>query len=106
MKDSNSLRGLSPPTRGNLPVLAVRQHAVGSIPAHAGEPCYSQDYFPKYKVYPRPRGGTYWFPQAVLNQKGLSPPTRGNRATVRTIFPSIRSIPAHAGEPIGFPRLS
>ena len=38
MRDSNSARGLSPPTRGNLVGGAAAVHEDGSIPAHAGEP--------------------------------------------------------------------
>ena len=32
---------------------------------------------------------------------GLSPPTRGNRAATSWSAASTRSIPAHAGEPVG-----
>ena len=51
-------RGLSPPTRGNLPAQNPNPIGIGSIPAHAGEPrAYKQGGEQRW-VYPRPRGGT------------------------------------------------
>ena len=51
-------------------------------------------------VYPRPRGGTASPFYARQDHQGLSPPTRGNLP--RDPYPkvSVRSIPAHAGEPL------
>ena len=93
--------GLSPPTRGNLRRRSARRQINGSIPAHAGEPgCHASAPCCE-RVYPRPRGGTADFAPSVPSPSGLSPPTRGNR--IRIGFPRDlwRSIPAHAGEPIG-----
>ncbi len=94
-----SLRGLSPPTRGNLQPAEPRHNPGGSIPAHAGEPCPSP-WSPRWpSVYPRPRGGTMQYSMKANNQEGLSPPTRGNRYPVGYEITPLGSIPAHAGEP-------
>ena len=79
-----TLKGLSPPTRGNryLGLSSLDGSRYRSIPAHAGEPLASNPSrtWPLFKVYPRPRGGTY----AITTPSGMS---------------LLRSIPAHAGEP-------
>ena len=72
---------------------------MGSIPAHAGEPASSPDGGRGAGVYPRPRGGTSLGIRRHLANRGLSPPTRGNRPTRRPVTATPRSIPAHAGEP-------
>ena len=92
-------RGLSPPTRGNRfcgnPVL----YQARSIPAHAGEPRAEITGWANSEVYPRPRGGTPCGDNGLGEQRGLSPPTRGNRARLWRNPHRRRSIPAHAGEP-------
>ena len=70
--------GLSPPTRGNPLYCCQGDIAVGSIPAHAGEPDMSVAYVDHEGVYPRPRGGTCLRPSPRRARRGLSPPTRGN----------------------------
>ena len=115
--------GLSPPTRGNRQPLQPRVMPGRSIPAHAGEPpCVrfpkvSTTVYPRPRggtvcstmlgvrglaVYPRPRGGTASRRPSSHPSPGLSPPTRGNRQG-RGAYTgdTIRSIPAHAGEPRG-----
>ena len=96
--------GLSPPTRGNpLPTGAERRRQ-RSIPAHAGEPRPSARR-PQYpRVYPRPRGGTFYLLLSVLQRNGLSPPTRGNPSGRENRNGGLGSIPAHAGEPRCAPR--
>ena len=92
-------RGLSPPTRGNLPSRPVHSLDARSIPAHAGEPYPHMGGCPPPAVYPRPRGGT-GSPTSIQRQiRGLSPPTRGNRRQSNHVRPLGGSIPAHAGEP-------
>ena len=93
------ISGLSPPTRGNHLLNALGGNRVGSIPAHAGEPPPHQAYTINPRVYPRPRGGTG--DNAFDNDanRGLSPPTRGNRPRRFAAARRSRSIPAHAGEP-------
>ena len=92
-------KGLSPPTRGNLRAANEEAKAIGSIPAHAGEPSASCGYARRRAVYPRPRGGTPP-PFLVARQRGgLSPPTRGNPLQGFALSTNVRSIPAHAGEP-------
>ena len=56
------------------------------------------------EVYPRPRGGTKTLRAAGSVDIGLSPPTRGNQVGWSRAGRIDRSIPAHAGEPIGIGR--
>ena len=53
-----TIRGLSPPTRGNPSPASGWERGYRSIPAHAGEPSTSRHTSEDWKVYPRPRGGT------------------------------------------------
>ena len=91
--------GLSPPTRGNRIRRGGRRQKRGSIPAHAGEPHPELVRHGDGEVYPRPRGGTPQRPLKIDRDRGLSPPTRGNRRPVPEEAAGVRSIPAHAGEP-------
>ena len=92
--------GLSPPTRGNRGPAGDVDHHRRSIPAHAGEPPARPHHTAVPAVYPRPRGGTLSSPSHSAASPGLSPPTRGNRDEVKLQDESMRSIPAHAGEPL------
>ena len=92
--------GLSPPTRGNQPAPCAAAASMRSIPAHAGEPSPPTTPRASTGVYPRPRGGTPKASSHSRNGRGLSPPTRGNRAMSAPLTASARSIPAHAGEPV------
>ena len=94
-----TLRGLSPPTRGNLGRRPPTPPLARSIPAHAGEPYALRPGEDARKVYPRPRGGTSLRSCAASARRGLSPPTRGNPTIQHVSRLSPRSIPAHAGEP-------
>ena len=94
------VQGLSPPTRGNPHAIHYEVTAVGSIPAHAGEPPRRRLTLSRIRVYPRPRGGTCAASSIVFADRGLSPPTRGNPRPRGQARASSRSIPAHAGEPI------
>ena len=96
---ARSRRGLSPPTRGNLPPAEWSVQATRSIPAHAGEPPGRRGGVSHRAVYPRPRGGTSTPAARTHWRRGLSPPTRGNRRLVSHPRRLSRSIPAHAGEP-------
>ena len=91
--------GLSPPTRGNHRGNHDGESPRRSIPAHAGEPETTRADASGRRVYPRPRGGTARRREDAGDRHGLSPPTRGNRTAVRAAPLSVRSIPAHAGEP-------
>ena len=53
-----------------------------------------------YWVYPRPRGGTISGKCRQARERGLSPPTRGNPVRRERRQRRLRSIPAHAGEPV------
>ena len=91
--------GLSPPTRGNPILIALRMLWAGSIPAHAGEPQERSRRRGGNGVYPRPRGGTRPGRHSAFHGRGLSPPTRGNPFGAASNTNMPRSIPAHAGEP-------
>ena len=94
-----SRTGLSPPTRGSLPLDGRRALRQRSIPAHAGEPWRTVPSPSAAAVYPRPRGGAAHGHSEVTVYPGLSPPTRGSPLITRGELVSVRSIPAHAGEP-------
>ena len=97
--DEDDGEGLSPPTRGNREWDRGSRRPRRSIPAHAGEPGMFASPSACHRVYPRPRGGTpAGAPHRILHW-GLSPPTRGNRFKLYFVPASVRSIPAHAGEP-------
>ena len=93
------VRGLSPPTRGNLKPSGIQIPCWRSIPAHAGEPRTGATDGAREEVYPRPRGGTVLIGGATALVGGLSPPTRGNRSIKPPARMKLWSIPAHAGEP-------
>ena len=93
------IRGLSPPTRGNLYQQWSSAWLAGSIPAHAGEPRTPIPKWCKIWVYPRPRGGTESRRPPRPRAFGLSPPTRGNPDDDVLLVLFQGSIPAHAGEP-------
>ena len=94
-----NLPGLSPPTRGNLRRASPDLAEGRSIPAHAGEPADKTLRFVIVEVYPRPRGGTFRVRNLSFTDRGLSPPTRGNRLYGKRADRMGGSIPAHAGEP-------
>ena len=95
--------GLSPPTRGNRARADTRARGHGSIPARAGEPERADGRRRRTAVYPRPRGGTLYTGDRLMEYDGLSPPTRGNQRSFYEFAEIRRSIPAHAGEPSPFP---
>ena len=92
--------GLSPPTRGNPSSRTTSTSSRRSIPAHAGEPVRDAPRRRIRAVYPRPRGGTPSLKSIAYQMPGLSQPTRGNPARRRAVRARVRSIPAHAGEPL------
>ena len=96
---SSAIEGLSPPTRGNRRRTLGGSARQRSIPAHAGEPSAEGGGSGRQTVYPRPRGGTWRWRLRFRPYAGLSPPTRGNLSPNRLRQPTVRSIPAHAGEP-------
>ena len=97
--------GLSPPTRGNPGPGSWTSRPRGSIPAHAGQPRSRRRGPAAGPVYPRPRGATFPVFQKVEGEKGLSPPTRGNPHRWHRGGLAARSIPAHAGQPVGVKRV-
>jgi len=72
----------------------------GSIPAHAGQPTSMAWPPAPHRVYPRSRRATKIYTSIEIEPKGLSPLTRGNRSRMADPGRPIRSIPAHAGQPL------
>ena len=99
-------RGLSPRVRGNHNDIAYHGRAAGSIPACAGEPGGRAYYHAIKEVYPRVCGGTGNAPYLAPGFDGLSPRVRGNLWPILLAACTVRSIPACAGEPARFLRLS
>ncbi len=91
--------GPSPPTRGSPDALRAVLRAIGSIPAHAGEPHPRVPYQTRARVHPRPRGGAANDMRNAVVRQGPSPPTRGSRVGLDAHGRGRGSIPAHAGEP-------
>ncbi len=91
--------GLSPRMRGSR-LGDPRQHpAVGSIPAHAGEPASGSCCCRRGWVYPRACGGALLTMLRLDGIEGLSPRMRGSPVVDLTAVEVFGSIPAHAGEP-------
>ena len=95
-----TMRGLSPPVRGNRFRRGGGAGWYGSIPACAGEPGGCRPAPPPLRVYPRLCGGTCPLSTPAYFSAGLSPPVRGNREHRHRSRPENRSIPACAGEPV------
>ena len=94
-----TIHGLSPYTRGNPKGAEKTITDPRSIPVHTGKPLrYAVNiYFPW--VYPRTHGETIRTLCDTLNQRGLSPYTRGNRGVQAVQVSLIGSIPVHTGKP-------
>ena len=78
-----SAQGLSPRTRGSRAARRAGADAVGPIPADAGEPGGRRWMIPLSGAYPRGRGGATGLAPFPTLEQGLSPRTRGSRATNR-----------------------
>ena len=91
--------GRSPRTRGSRTRRARWRRGPGSIPAHAGEPRAAETHRDQHQVDPRARGGARCPNRAGCPSCGRSPRTRGSRGGADRAPLSLRSIPAHAGEP-------
>ncbi len=85
--------------RGNLRLSYSLYRDRWPIPAHAGEPRYSNLQCPSDGAYPRACGGTYWINSQLPIDSGLSPRMRGNLWQGKTNLAPVGPIPAHAGEP-------
>ena len=92
--------GLSPRVRGNPWAAPTAAASAGSIPACAGEPQPGFGNAVGAGVYPRVCGGTDIALNTARDKAGLSPRVRGNPVSGRGMPPSLRSIPACAGEPM------
>ena len=86
--------------RGN-PVPVSRASArCRSIPAHAGQPPASPVRLAGLPVYPRACGATWMTAESRGSSRGLSPRMRGNLLAASGQSLPMRSIPAHAGQPL------
>ena len=92
-------RGPSPLTRCNWADFVGRVVAVGSIPAHAGQPTPVRSYRAETRVHPRSRGATVVCCKVASLNGGPSPLTRGNPVLHPEAAGLQGSIPAHAGQP-------
>ena len=77
-----NVSGLSPRGLGNPDRDDYEEDTDRSIPAWAGEPSNSHNYFLPHGVYPRVGGGTILELCGDDEVMGLSPRGRGNRAWV------------------------
>ena len=94
--------GLSPRVRGNHRRRDEPPAHEGSIPARAGEPPTGAPGPSTRRVYPRACGGTVGSGSAGALRQGLSPRVRGNPAGLPCDPTVTGSIPARAGEPVGW----
>ena len=95
--------GRSPLARGSQMRSGGTRYVVRSIPACAGEPSSTRAPSVAARVDPRLRGGAIPYFGRRVNVQGRSPLARGSRGYSRRSFPSLRSIPACAGEPSTLP---
>ena len=91
--------GLSPRTRGNLPLPPFREVLRGPIPADAGQPWACSSTTMAIRAYPRGRGATWQGAKIPCALPGLSPRTRGNLLHGFGQQLRQRPIPADAGQP-------
>ena len=94
----NAVGGLSPRGRGKPWVSLRPSLSVGSIPAWAGETRHDGQLAQTDRVYPRVGGGNGAATGFGVAWAGLSPRGRGKLMQTVNQHPSIRSIPAWAGE--------
>ena len=87
--------------RGNQKGSLPEQKPFGSIPAHAGQPGWGCGGRVMDWVYPRACGATFVAIESLVGGGGLSPRMRGNHDVPFLKIEIPRSIPAHAGQPIG-----
>ena len=93
------VQGPSPLTRGSRLRKRRRLRAVGSIPAHAGQPGPGRPCTDRWWVHPRSRGAAGSFGAYTDQVVGPSPLTRGSPMLARVRDLAHGSIPAHAGQP-------
>ena len=91
--------GPSPLTRGSRDRAAGRAVALGSIPAHAGQPQRLPQLVRGSGVHPRSRGAANDYSGMRLDALGPSPLTRGSPPSPSAACWPPGSIPAHAGQP-------
>ena len=85
--------------RGNLNGDQKRIENWRSIPAHAGQPFFTELIASAFSVYPRACGATVREDYQKQQANGLSPRMRGNPGIFTPDRYYTRSIPAHAGQP-------
>ena len=91
--------GPSPLARGSPAQGGAVEHALGSIPARAGQPGVTRQKLRNPGVHPRSRGAALVWDGVPRVDSGPSPLARGSHQR-RVLSPSAgRSIPARAGQP-------
>ena len=95
-------QGLSPRGRGKPCRRYCQSLCSGSIPAWAGETGVMRRSMRHVGVYPRVGGGNGALYRIHSRALGLSPRGRGKPMSIRSRSASTRSIPAWAGETLGF----
>ena len=90
--------GSSPLTRGKRAVVALADHLVGLIPAHAGKTKGALRYARHTAAHPRSRGENVEFALLPSQLHGSSPLTRGKRHVDYFTCLCVGLIPAHAGK--------
>ena len=92
-------KGLSPRVRGShKPYRLLSEHR-RSIPACAGQPLAYAKRLCATEVYPRVCGAAVRGFLGAAAGWGLSPRVRGSHKPLKEVCPSLRSIPACAGQP-------
>ena len=93
LRPGDSVEGLSPRMRGNLPRSSPASGQHRSIPAYAGEPVRRTAAGRRAGVYPRVCGGTLRCRSSPAALEGLSPRMRGNRPglmpAARKVYPRV-----------------
>ncbi|QTQ31963.1 Uncharacterized protein pbN1_19730 [Aromatoleum bremense] len=93
-----NIEGLSPRTRGKLPLSWCYSTRPGPIPADAGETPERGCRSASRRAYPRGRGGNSTRPDRYSSGQGLSPRTRGKQCRRLVQIKRTGPIPADAGE--------
>ena len=100
-KYGSGVWGLSPLARGKLLVHCMERAVRGPIPAGAGETPRPAPPRPRFRAYPRWRGGNIQAQVVSLWGQGLSPLARGKRFPSPVFARRTGPIPAGAGETRG-----
>ena len=96
------ISGTSPRVRGKPPHVGQRLVQFRYIPACAGEAFFEAGPSGSFMVHPRVCGGSALDGKRIKLPRGTSPRVRGKRSASFVTVPSLRYIPACAGEATGW----